>query len=753
MNLFSLGGWSWFWEIINFLFLVLCSWVYSLINFLYQVFDAVARVNLFSRDVFDKLTSRMYIVIAIAMLFIFAYNIILMIINPDDKKSTGATTKLVKETVISFVFIILMPTIFDYMYRFQNNILDSQIIAKVILGDVDSPSSGNCEEGDFDCTCDFSGYGLEVYITDDDWFFDDYRSVENDIKRKCEDYKNVLPRIRGAYSIPPILLSSFYRPKHFTYDTCVKYLQGDRSLITDTESQKVCTNYFYDVNVSRYSGDIGAFVDDTYLRQIVSDSDYDIMEFNGLWALLAGALAVWMFLCYAMEIGVRVAKLGVLQIISPIPVMLRIIPKQKEAVYDKWFKQLLNTYLDVFIRLAIIYFALFAVSLVPSVLDTLWNELGSIGQGSNWVVKALSSVIVILGILKFAQDAPGLFKEFFGGMGGGNFSLRSPAKQLKDNKLAGSALGMAGGAAAGFAGGFFNAGRDIKGKSGWRKAGAITKAPFTPIANGVGGALRGAKKGYGATGFKDLGNKIAEAKYDTDAAHARGVGGAIKHTAKKIGGGFSAFGEFITGSGANDFRLKAIEASTTDLKAVNATFKNGKIDGYSDSYSKMNADYLQGKSINFNGHQYKKTGNNWVGDDGTTYTNEEMGKGIKQYFDDLKRAEFVKQYADNSQAFDRLVNKMVTTLNDNLPKIGTQMSQKLVDELHQKDASFVGISSADQITDKISELMRDLHDESKIAHHDEYRRQIYDLNETLEKHLGAAQKDQLVAKKQESKKG
>ena len=48
MNLFSLGAPSWFMEIINSLFLVICTGIYVFISFLYRVFEKVASVNLFS---------------------------------------------------------------------------------------------------------------------------------------------------------------------------------------------------------------------------------------------------------------------------------------------------------------------------------------------------------------------------------------------------------------------------------------------------------------------------------------------------------------------------------------------------------------------------------------------------------------------------------------------------------------------------------------------------------------------------------
>ena len=125
MNLFSLAGWAWVWETINSLLLIICDWIYICIGWFYQVFIAVAKTNLFSREVFDKITSRLYIIVAMAMLFIFAYNIILMIIDPDKKQTTGNAGKLVKDTIISFVLVILLPTIFNYMYVFQNNVIES----------------------------------------------------------------------------------------------------------------------------------------------------------------------------------------------------------------------------------------------------------------------------------------------------------------------------------------------------------------------------------------------------------------------------------------------------------------------------------------------------------------------------------------------------------------------------------------------------------------------------------------------------
>ena len=318
--------------------------------------------------------------------------------------------------------------------------------------------------------------------------------ITQTLKNSCENYKTLPASQRGAYSIAPTIFSTFYRPAKFTFEDCENYLLGNGSSnISTDKDKKICVNYFGDVVLSKYSGNIGPFVRDSYLKDIISDSSDDSMEFHWIMAIVAGILALYMFFCYAMEVGVRVAKLGFLQLISPIPVMMRIIPGQKEKIYDKWLNHLKNAYLDVFIRLAIIYFALFGVSLVPDVINTMWNSVWD-GQSvstnllTNFFVKALVTVFVILGLLKFAQDAPALFKEFF--VGSGAFALKSPKRQLQENKLAMGGMGMIGGAASGFV-------KNI-GKG-------------NPLAGAVSGAFRGAKAGYGSNSFKALRSNVSGA--------------------------------------------------------------------------------------------------------------------------------------------------------------------------------------------------------------------------------------------------
>lgn len=431
--------------------------VYSVVEVLYKVFMSVAEVNLFSREAFEKITGRVYVVIGIAMLFIFAYNLILMIINPDDKKGTGQMTKLVKETIITLVLIVLLPTIFNYMSVFQKHILDSNIIGQIIMGGVGGASKQDCEK--------YSTYDVLTTNGIDS-------SKVNSLKDVCTGYNSLDSKYKGASSIPSTLFSAFFHPSSYGYYECADYVEKcsgksyaacQTSRVSTENDAEICAHYYYDVELSKFKGSLTPFDDTLFIDKVVDAND-DSFEFNYLLAFVSGCFALYMFACYTLAIGVRVAKLGFLQILSPVASMMRIIPKKKEAIFDKWLKNVIDTYLDVFIRLAIIYFALFAISLVPDVIDTLLTSFESL-----YTVKLLSIVVVILGILKFAQEAPKLLKEFFGS--GDRFSLKSPVKQLSENSGVNALRGGVYGA--------------TTGKGFWGKVGGF-----------VSGAGRGAVGGY-----------------------------------------------------------------------------------------------------------------------------------------------------------------------------------------------------------------------------------------------------------------
>lgn len=687
MHLFSLGSWDWVWSVIHGLFLIICNLLYKLVGWLYQVFSEIAKVNLFDRETFDILTSRIYIVVGIAMLFIFAYNLVLMIINPDDKKGTGAMTKVIKETIISLVMVILLPAIFNYLYTFQNHILDSQIIGQIILGPVGTTESvpiSQCSEYDYDCDCSkFNNYEkLSTHNGKND--------VRKTLETLCNNYKGYSASMKGAYLIAPTIMSAFYKPTNFTFEQCVEYIQDKPSVIDNLsdDDKQICVNYFYDVVASKYGGDITEFVLDDYLKDHSTNSAGGYMEFNFIFATIAGVLAVWMFFCYTMEIGVRVAKLGVLQLISPIPVMMRIIPKQKEAIYDKWFKHLLNSYLDVFIRLTIIYFSLFAVSLAPNVLDTLFKGISSSGSGT--FIKVLVLVFVILGILKFAQDAPGLIKEFFGSSG--SFALKSPKKQLQENKLATGLIGgVAGGTAAMtsmWAKNWHNAKpENYESLSGKDKFKARASQVGSAIAGAGSGFARGVRAGSKSTSYKDF-------KYNTSGAIDRAIEAREHRDEVKQEGGRIAYTSTLMEKGWERF------VSSDSYAALNA--RKNTVSNMIASYDKafnMAETKLEEKSVEYT-----------IGDH-SYYEYQQMLKNAQDNFAKFDRDAYAREHGSDAAA--KKYNELLRTSSAAQANL-TKIKNALVDAILEKKGQAFTAEDFEGLEIQLDDISKGLNEDGKF---------------------------------------
>lgn len=668
MNLFSLGSASWFKETINLLMLWLCDMLYRVIGLLYQVFVAITKVNLFDRDTFTQITRNMYVVMGIAMLFIFAYNIILMIINPDDKKSTGSTTKVVKETIISLTLVILLPTIFNWMYVFQNNIINSGIISSIILNNVGSNDN-------VDTTCNYSDYGFDNYATYDGTGLIKGQGkfgVENkvdEITQVCNKFNNKsqnVKSLKGAYLVAPTILSAFYRPTNFTYEDCANFIENNHASgdFGTGDDKQICINYYYDIEYSKLSGDTSKFTKDRYLINIVADDTKDEMELNALFAIVAGVIAAIMYFSYCIGIGVRVAKLGVLQIVSPIAVMLRIVPKQKEAFFDKWFKNVKETYLDVFIRLLIINFALFAISLIPDIMNTLFSSVKDIDSGG--VIKALATVFIILGILQFGKECPDLIKEFFGNSG--RFSVKGGLNKLRTNSAQiGGALGTTAAVGGHIAKDWFspkawrNVGKNLKEAKGVKKAGVLLKTPINPlrhISQLTGAVINGAKSGGNSKNFSELRENVYTAASRQMAKPTIG---------QKITGFTSDERDAFVGYyGANfsAFDSKHAEEKAKKLDEVNASLK--KIEDYLDNkdpvkavnsyYETMIKDaQKKGESLESIQGYYKEWNNK---------RNEARGKTVNELLNNADGPdELLSNYLDSYRS---IVKKNISIVNESL---------------------------------------------------------------------------------------
>ena len=203
---------------------------------------------------------------------------------------------------------------------------------------------------------------------------------------------------------------------------------------------------------------------------------------------------------------------------------MRVFPKSKKT-FDTWFSEIKKTYIEVFIRVAVIFFIVLLCQYVPTFIGALWNANDTVEGGI--VVKALATVALILGLLKFAKDAPDLFKTMFD-TGGGLFSgldLKPGMKRrIEDNSLAmkgmSAGLGGIGGMVGNMAMGAYNS-YNKNAKSGNPKGNAVAalKAAGSGLASAPRGLVSGAKQGI-KNSPKTL-NEMGSSYHDgIDAGHA-----------------------------------------------------------------------------------------------------------------------------------------------------------------------------------------------------------------------------------------
>ena len=442
------------------------SLVYSLISIAYQVFNLIAKASLYNSENGDikVMVERISVILGIGMLFIIAYNIILNIMNPDKVSSSGDKSMqgIFKNAIIAIVMLTAYSTVFTYMTRIQNHIIDSQVIEKIILGADETNNTSSSDMG--------STVAAKIFIT-------------------------------------------FYHPiddngKILTYEDC------------ENSSLDVCKVYREGVEAAEAGSIITLITNPTLYDSLFKKKPH--MEYLYLISTICGIIALLMFVSYTIDIGIRVAKMAFLQIIAPIPIMAY-ITKPSGGIFSKWLNDLIKTYLSLFMRLITIYFAMFLISILASSMGN--NTGGVFGDTSNVsvIIKLFGYLVLILGVLLFAKDAPKLLENLLGttfGEGGG-FSPKAIAKKLSGVREAPGVGGIIGkgldkanqgiGAAAGAAGGAWSALRNNAAMKVGNKLGLKSAKGMTHMSAGA-AAKQGAAKGYAGGGglkqFKSQGESV-----------------------------------------------------------------------------------------------------------------------------------------------------------------------------------------------------------------------------------------------------
>lgn len=454
--------------------------IYSLVGFVYQIFLTItSNEGILDDSVINGFVDRLYIIIGVVTLFIIAYSLLKTMINPDEAlKGKKSPVNIIKDVIISIALITLLPTIFDFAFAVQNSLLKYNTIGKLIVG-----SNTNTSQEDS--------------IT------------------------------QGGYTIAATVWQSFFYPDE-KYCT----IEQENAGLTSCEILSVGDTTW--AGVWNDAAEDRTFFGVASIGSVIMSGD---VTYLFIFDILVGLYVLFVLGIYCMDMAVRLVKLSVYQIIAPLPILARIVPNETVGkMFNNWLKATISTFLEVFIRIALLFFAVVIIQSAVKSIDNIFvsNFSGSAGI----MVKGVAQILIILGIIKFMKEAPAIIKEItgldggkygksliqgagmlLGGMGTvGTTAIRTAAKNYADTKASGGNKWKAAGAAAG---GFFKSAAMQKGfvKGAWggrkvEKFGDIPKATGKSIASYAAQQRSVEQKGGGVSGWVGYQKAMAGLKKD-----------------------------------------------------------------------------------------------------------------------------------------------------------------------------------------------------------------------------------------------
>ena len=355
----------------------ICKPIYKFIPNVYSIFYNIANTRLFQEGdtTVQQLSANIYVLVSVVMLFAFSVTILSAIVNPDllsDKKKGVAA--IFKRSIIGLVLIVVIPFAFDEMYKIQENVMDNNLIEKIIVG-----SDFQCREGE---------------------------------EGECEKGGN------GGQVIAGNLISSVLYPK------------DDEVEISEDLNESYSDMVRKDIkNIGIIAKNINVTTDGDTKNWGKFDDDNYAFQFDGLIAIVAGIATCYILLLYAIDMAVRVFKLAFLELTAPISIVAYMASGEK--VLNSWGKEVMKTFLDVFIRIAAMAIYLFFISSLASYLNT-------VDEGNHdwsFILKAL----LIVGMLIFVKQLPDYVNKIFGtdiklqgGIGGRLGQMAVVGKQAQD---------------------------------------------------------------------------------------------------------------------------------------------------------------------------------------------------------------------------------------------------------------------------------------------------------------------------------
>ncbi|MGN0973732.1 MAG: conjugal transfer protein TrbL family protein [Bacilli bacterium] len=392
--------------------------IYGFVGQIYELFFDISRLNFLAGDVYSTIFKRVFLILGIFMLFKLTFSLLRYLISPDalNDKEKGAGKLIGRVITCVLILIVLVPfgstdakdpgesassklnanirnqgIAFGTLQTMQELIVEKNLIGKIVLGSAAVQYEKNTDMGENIALTVFSAFfrrNQDVTVEECEYAISDNNVTVYKFDDSSKKEEFVVSSMNQAYELADVVCDDAKNSYLFTYDVFI--------------------------------------------------------------STIVGLVVVVLIFLFTFDVAIRGIKLGILRLIAPIPAISYIDPKSsKDGAFANYIKTLMSTYLDLFLRLAIIYVVILLISAIAGDNTTV------ISGTTNTVGK----VIIIIALLFFAGQAPKFIMQALGiksngtGLGFGaallGGALAGGFAGATTGGVAGAVKGFLGGAAAG----------------------------------------------------------------------------------------------------------------------------------------------------------------------------------------------------------------------------------------------------------------------------------------------------------------
>lgn len=355
---------TWIKDALRQVLFTICKGIFSLVEDIFNLFFQIVNFEAFGEGIADTLFSRLFMVIGIFMFFKISISLITYLMNPDTvKDKEKGLGKMFSRLIVMLIFLLLLMPWSEF---------------SVWQDDTDSMTAEQRNEL-------YKNNGLLFGL-----LYDAQKRIIND--------GTISMLILGEQ------IDNDATMKKASKVVSLSVLRAFAPLNTNCDSVDLTAGESITFNSL---DDIGNRIDERCTAK-TGNTEYYLFDFSGFTAILAGLGTCIIVFLFCFDVAIRMIKLGILRLLSPIPAISYIDPKSsRDGTFAAYVKILTSTYMDLFVRLAIIFLVIYLISSI-SKQDT---GIFSVENGNpGWLAKA----IIYISLLFFAGQAPKFIMQALG---------------------------------------------------------------------------------------------------------------------------------------------------------------------------------------------------------------------------------------------------------------------------------------------------------------------------------------------------